>query len=138
MEAAKNIEGFFILKITSYLACSQIWLNLSVDHSHFRCITKLTQFMNKNYIVIVVHWGVEIIFCQWTYVKMKPQLYSTLLYSTLQLCLGHWRNLYCGFKAWIVWHVTCAMFIHEAQILYYSSTLTKSSTKNETSGALLK
>ncbi len=99
-----------------------------MDHSHFGCITKLTQkkkkkkkkcvkFINQNYILIVVHWGVEIMFCQWTHVKMKPQLNSTqfnstLLYSTLQLCLEHWRNLYCGFKAWIVWHVNCAMFIY--------------------------
>jgi len=34
---AEYIEGCF-----SSLACSQIWLNLHVDHHHFGCITKLT------------------------------------------------------------------------------------------------
>jgi hypothetical protein len=28
--------------LLSFLACSQIWLNLPVDHSHFGYITKLT------------------------------------------------------------------------------------------------
>jgi len=34
---AENVEGCF-----GSLACSQIWLNLHVDHHHFGCITKLT------------------------------------------------------------------------------------------------
>jgi hypothetical protein len=36
----QNIEGCF--KQTWYLACSQIWLNLPVDHCYFGYITKLT------------------------------------------------------------------------------------------------
>jgi hypothetical protein len=37
---AKNIEGCFKIFV-SYLACSQIWLNLPVDHCHFGYSTKL-------------------------------------------------------------------------------------------------
>jgi hypothetical protein len=35
VEVAKNIEGCFLQNLLSYLACSQIWLNLPVDHCHF-------------------------------------------------------------------------------------------------------
>jgi hypothetical protein len=38
---AKNIQGLFKI-LVSYLACSQICLNLPVNHHHFGYITKLT------------------------------------------------------------------------------------------------
>jgi len=37
---AKRIEDFFLNYL--YLACSQIWLNLPMDHRHVGYITKLT------------------------------------------------------------------------------------------------
>jgi hypothetical protein len=39
---AKSIEGC-LKNLFSYLACSQIWLNLLVDHHHFGYIRKLTK-----------------------------------------------------------------------------------------------
>jgi hypothetical protein len=43
---AKNVEGCltFFWFLLSYLACTQIWLTLPVDHNlHFGYITKLSQ-----------------------------------------------------------------------------------------------
>jgi hypothetical protein len=42
--SSQNIEGYFKF-LLSYLACSQIWLNVPVDHGHLGYIT---QFTKKN------------------------------------------------------------------------------------------
>jgi hypothetical protein len=34
VKVVKNIEGCFLENLLSYLACSQIWLNIPVDHCH--------------------------------------------------------------------------------------------------------
>jgi hypothetical protein len=38
----KYINGHFKKMSLSHVACSQIWLNLPMDHHHFGYITKLT------------------------------------------------------------------------------------------------
>jgi hypothetical protein len=38
---SQKIEGCFINILFSYLAFSQTWLNLPMDHRHFGYITKL-------------------------------------------------------------------------------------------------
>jgi hypothetical protein len=45
---AKNIEGCFKI-LVSYLASSQIWLNLPVDHCHFGYSTKLPKTKKKKH-----------------------------------------------------------------------------------------
>jgi hypothetical protein len=71
------MEGCF-----SSLACSQIWLNLHVDHHHFGCITKLTpkfflflknKFKNQKKVNHDVYLFIYLVFLFWANFVMQPK-----------------------------------------------------------------
>jgi hypothetical protein len=45
--SSQKYKRMFLRNLLSYLAFSQIWLNLPVDHSHFGCNTKIAKIAKK-------------------------------------------------------------------------------------------